>query len=169
MITLQNTMLAITATVHALMAGLFFSYSCSVVIGLGKLNDREYISSMQSINKAIQNPVFFLVFFGALVLLPVTAYMHYGKPVATGFRLLMAATVIYIIGVFAVTALGNIPLNNSLEKFDLLQASKEMIAAQRAAFENRWNNLNLVRTLSSTVTVVLIIIACLNANKSSTS
>lgn len=166
MLTLQNITLVAAATASALMAGLFFSYTYSVTLGLGKLPDAEYLASMQSINKAIQNPVFFIVFFGALLLLPVTSYMNYGKPVSARFWLLITATAIYITGVFAVTAIGNIPLNNSLEKFDLLHASKEVVALQRAAFETRWNNLNFIRTLSSTITIVLVIISCLMNNKS---
>lgn len=166
MFTFQNTVLAATAMTTALMAGLFFSYSCSVTSGLHKLPDADYIAAMQSINKAIQNPIFFIVFFGVLLLLPVSVFLNYHKPLPVRCWLLITATLIYFIGAFGVTATGNIPLNNSLEKFDLLNASKEMIAAQRAAFESRWNNLNIIRSISSLITVVLVIIACLNNDRS---
>ncbi len=166
MLTIQNTILAATATTTALMAGLFFAYSCSVTLGLQKLPDAEYIAAMQSINRAIQNPVFFLVFFGTLLLLPVSAYLNYHKPVSLKCWLLIAAMFIYFIGVFGVTAAGNIPLNNSLDKFNLANSSKEIIALKRAAFETRWNNLNIIRTLSSLLTVILIIVACITNDRS---
>jgi uncharacterized membrane protein len=38
---------------------------------------------------------------------------------------LLAATVIYLIGVFGVTVFGNVPLNNTLERFNLDSASEK--------------------------------------------
>ena len=78
------------------------------------------------------------------------------------FGFLLAATVIYLFGVFGVTVFGNVPLNNTLDRFDLESASDQITALQRANFEGRWNNLNTVRTVSSTLSVILVIIACLN-------
>jgi uncharacterized membrane protein len=164
--TVPNIILLITATCTALMAGVFYSYSTSITLGLKMLPDPEYIAAMQSINKAIQNPVFFIAFLGSLLLLPVSSYMNYSHSVSTKFLLILGATIIYLAGVFCVTAFGNIPLNNTLEKFDLLNASNEAITLQRKSFEIRWNNLNTIRTISSIVSLILIIIACINAGKS---
>ena len=78
--TASNVILVVTATCTALIAGLLYAYSCSVIPGLKSLPDAEYIVTMQSINKAIQNPVFFISFMGTLVLLPITTYMNYSQP-----------------------------------------------------------------------------------------
>ena len=159
--TLANIILLITATTTALMAGLFYAYSCSVNLGLGRLPDAEYIAAMQSINRAIQNPVFFISFFGTLILLPLSTYLHFERPPSMRFWFLLIATVIYFIGAFGVTVAGNIPLNDALDRFNLQTASQATIAAQRVLFENRWNNLNTIRTVASTITIVFVIIACL--------
>lgn len=161
----NNIVLAGATTFTALMAGLLFSYSCSVVLGLKTLPDQEYIMAMQAINRAIQNPVFFIVFMGCLVLLPLSSYLNYSIPPTKQFWLLLAATIVYVAGVFGTTAIGNIPLNNALDKFNLLNASKEAISSQRAMFETRWNNLNLLRTIASIGSLVLLIIACINSYK----
>ena len=166
MMTVSNIILALTATSIALMAGLFYSYSCSVVLGLALLPDAEYIAAMQSINKAIQNPVFFTCFLGTVLLLPISAYLNYFQPIPLRFWLLLTATILYITGVISVTAFGNIPLNNALEKFNLLNASKEKINLQRTIFETRWNNLNTIRTISSILSLTLVIIACIYPDKS---
>ena len=166
MLTTSNIILLIAATTTALMAGLFYSYSCSVNPGLGRLPDAEYIDAMQSINRSIQNPLFFVSFFGALVLLPLSAYLHYRESLSIRFWLLLIAAIVYLIGVFGITVLGNIPLNETLDKFHLLSASKEAIIAQRAKFEGRWNNLNSIRTIASTLAIILVIIACLCHHKS---
>lgn len=144
-----------------LMAGLFFSFSYSVMPALKRVPDKEFITVMQSINRAIQNPVFFIVFFGCLLLLPACTYICYRSPVTPVFRLALAATIIYFIGVFGVTALGNIPLNNALDKFNMAGASSEMITQQRTVFETRWNGLNMVRTISSALSFLLMILACI--------
>jgi len=151
-----------TATTTALMAGLFYAFSCSVNLGLARLSNAEYISAMQSINRAIQNPIFFAAFFGAPILLPLSVFLHYGQPLSVRFWFLLAATIIYLLGTFCVTIFGNVPLNNTLDRFNLQSASEEEIAVQRADFEGQWNNLNTVRTISSTLAIMLIIIACLN-------
>ena len=71
----------------------------------------------------------------------------------------MAATVIYIAGVIGVTALGNIPLNNGLAKFNILTADTISLTQQRAAFESGWNKFHLVRTMFSILTTALAIAA----------
>jgi uncharacterized membrane protein len=159
--TAVNIVLVMTAVTTALMAGLFYAFSCSVNLGLARLSNAEYVSAMQSINRAIQNPVFFAAFFGAPILLPLSVVLHYGQPLPVRFWILLAATIIYLIGTFGVTVFGNVPLNNTLNNFDLQKASEDEIAIQRINFEIRWNNLNTIRTISSTVAIALLAIACL--------
>src|SRR6185436_7442102 len=122
MLTLPVIILVVAATTTALMAGLFYAYSCSVNLGLGRLPDAEYLAAMQSINKAIQNPVFFISFFGTLAMLPLSAYLHYGQPPYMRFWCLLTATIVYLIGVFGVTIFGNVPLNETLAVFNLHSA-----------------------------------------------
>ena len=160
--TTTNIILTIAATTTALIAGLLYAYSCSVNIGLGRLADAEYISAMQSINKAIQNPLFFISFMGTLLLLPLCTYLNYGQPLSNRFCLLLISTMIYAIGVVGVTALGNVPLNEALDKFNLSSASVETIADERSKFEGSWNRFHVVRTIASIISLVLVIIACLN-------
>ncbi len=156
----SNIVLLITATLTALVAGLFYAWSCSVMLGFARLSDREFVSVMQKTNRAIQNPVFFTAFLGTPIFLPITTFLHYGQ--SPRFSLLLAATVIYLIGTFGVTMFGNVPLNNTLDRFSLESATEEDTAKQRVNFEGRWNNLNTIRTASSTIALIFIVIACLN-------
>src|SRR5688500_13358466 len=113
----STIVLIVTATTTGLIAGLFYAYSCSVNLGLGRLPDGAYLAAMQSINKAILNPVFFATFIGTFLLLPVCTYLHY-KPSSTKFIILLIATTLYVAGVFGVTMFGNVPLNGSLARID---------------------------------------------------
>ena len=159
----SNFFLLLATICAGLMSGLFYSYSCSVMPGLSRLDDYQYISAMQSINRAIQNPVFFISFFGVLILLPLVTYLKYTQPVSAVFWYLLTATVIYFIGSFLVTAIGNIPLNNSLDKFDLAKATKESLAIQRKLFEPKWAVLNNIRTVSSLLAFIFSLLACLKS------
>jgi uncharacterized membrane protein len=156
---IQQIILIVTATSTALISGLFFAYSCSVNIALGKLSDAIYIVTMQSINREIQNPMFFSTFIGTLLLLPLCTWMQYKIDVSNTFLLLMAATIIYFVGTFGVTMLGNVPLNESLDKINLQSATLEEISKLRIQFEVPWNKLHTIRTLCSVVSLVLVLIA----------
>lgn len=157
---ISNILLVIAATLTALVAGLFYAWSVSITLGLARVSDLEYISVMQSTNRAIQNPLFFAAFFGAQILLPVCVFLYYGQ--TSRFWLLLAATLIYTIGVMGVTIFGNVPMNNMLDSFEIKSATTEEVATQRKNYEGRWNNLNNIRTVSSTLAIILVIVACLN-------
>jgi uncharacterized membrane protein len=159
-VTAQNIILVVAAMTTALMAGLFYAFSCAVNFGLARLPDAEYISAMQSINRAVQNPFFFAAFFGAPILLPLSAFLHCEQTMR--FRFLLAATVVYLIGVFGVAVFGNVPLNNALDRFDFVSASDEKAARRRANFERSWNNLNHARTFCATLAVILTVVGCLS-------
>lgn len=150
--------LLITGVLTALIGGLFYAYSCSVVLGLGKLSDVEYLKAMQNINREILNPAFFMSFMGTAILLPVSAFLFRGQP---PFIFLVLASLAYLIGVFGVTVAGNVPMNDILDKFDISNAAEGAVRQMRDSFENRWNFLNNIRTGFSILSIILVICACL--------
>ncbi len=157
-----NVLLLITATLTGLSAGLLYAYACSVNLGLSQLPDKEYLAAMQSINKEILNPIFFMGFFGALILLPVSSFATYSQPVSFRFIFLIVATLVYATGTFGVTAFGNVPLNNVLAKINLQSASSVEISRIRIDFEGPWNRLHNIRTVTSIISLVFVILACLS-------
>lgn len=154
-----TVLLIITVVLTALIAGLFYAYSCSVVLGLGKLSDVEYLKAMQNINREILNPVFFMSFMGTAILLPVSTFFLRGEqPV---FIFLLLATSAYLIGVFGVTVVGNVPMNDQLDQFDISGSTAEAIKQMRDNFENRWNFLNNIRAVFSVISITLAVCACI--------
>lgn len=154
-------LLLITATIMGLTAGIFYCWSVSVTRGLAPLPDREYITAFQSLNREIQNPLFFLCFFGSAVLLPVSAWQQYDPSLPPRFWLLLAASIAYILGVIVLTIAGNVPLNEALDTFNTQTATVEEISARRTTFEGPWNRLNNIRTVVCIVCLLLTILACL--------
>jgi uncharacterized membrane protein len=158
---MKDVILFTAAMCTALIAGLFYAYSCSVNIALGKLADTEYIHAMQSINKEIQNPIFFLSFMGTLVLLPVSAWLSFDSQLSARFYFLAAAAIIYLFGVFGVTMMGNLPLNEALARFDAGKATTAQIAQYRLAFEKPWLFFHNIRTVLSVICLAAVLMSCL--------
>jgi uncharacterized membrane protein len=159
--TFENTILVVGGALTALVAGLFFGFAVAVNGGLHRLKDSEYIAAMQSINTVILNPVFYVSFFGPVVLLALAAFLHRDVS-ATRFLFLVGSAVLYIFGTFGITVVGNIPLNQQLAKFDLSTANDAEIASARARFEGPWNRLHLIRTILSIAAIILILTGCLS-------
>ena len=156
----QQITLALATLTTGLMAGIFFAFSNSVMPGLGKLPDVHILGGMQSINRVIQNPLFFLCFFVPVLLMPLAGYLHYSKPVSPAFMFIMAAFLVYLLGGFILTIAGNVPLNNALDAFNIEGASIEEMSRQRAAYESRWLMLNHIRAVACTIATLLLIATC---------
>jgi len=142
-------------TTTGLSAGLFFAWSFSVMPGLARIPDVAFIAAMQSMNRAILNPTFFVVFMGPLFLLPLSTYLSYSGAMSLRFWLLAGAAAVAGVGVFGITMAGNVPMNEALDVFDMGSASAEQIAARRAAFEGRWVFLNNIRTAFAALSLIL--------------
>ena len=161
MLSASSILLLCAALTTALITGLLYSYSCSVNPGLGRLSAEGYIAAMQSINRAIQNPLFFLSFFGTAILLPICCYMQYRLPPGNRFYLLLGAGILYITGVIGVTIFGNIPLNETLDKFNLNNADAAETLKQKLNFMKQWNRFHTIRTIASCISLLLVLIACI--------
>lgn len=161
-----NLIMLISLLLLALMAGLFFSWTVSVIPGLAKLEDKSYLEAMQSLNRAILNPAFFVVFLGSIVALPLVTFFEYKSGTNKRFYLLMIASLIYLIGSVGVTFLGNVPINNQLEVLDISTMKSEQLKSFRSGFESKWNTLNLIRTISSATAFGLFLFAILSKSES---
>ncbi|ACU05463.1 DUF1772 domain-containing protein [Pedobacter heparinus] len=156
---MKNTILFLSILTTALMAGLFYSWSISVMRGLKTLPDREFILSMQAMNRAIQNPLFFICFFGAAIFLLISCYQQFGPSLNREYYLLIAATLIYLIGVPGLTIFGNVPLNNMLDSFDVNGSSVDSLSKMRLGFEAKWNYLNNMRSIAAILSTCLLLFA----------
>ncbi len=144
-----------------LLAGLFFGFQCSIINGLGALGNKEYLLSFQSINRVIQNPVFFISFMGPVIVLPITCYLNYKIGGSNLFPYILASTLIYLIAVLGITIACNVPLNEMLDKFNIQSATDAQLLDMRAQFEAGWNKWHLVRTVASIVSFLTLIIPLL--------
>lgn len=164
--TFENLVLVVGGTLTGLIAGLLYAFNVAFVPALRAIKGTQHIAAMQAINKKIENPVFFLSFFGPTILLPLAAYLHRGTE---QFGLLVVAALLHIIGANGVTMVGNIPLNKALDKVDVDQLSEAEANRIRTEFEgpgSPWMRFHNIRTLASIAATALIFIACLSKSLS---
>jgi uncharacterized membrane protein len=153
--------LAAATVLTGLIAGVYYAFACSVMLGLGASGDRTFIEAMQNINKKIENPVFFLAFFGALIL-PAWALRTFRHD--RELRLWIAAGLaLYTVGLLTTMAV-NIPLNNQLAAAGAAARIKDP-AAVRAHFEDTWNLWNIARAILSTGAAACLARALLMAGR----
>ncbi len=157
----ETIILATAILLTGLMAGIFFTWSNAVKPGIGKLSDLEYLRALQSMNRVILNKAFIGIFLGAIIAVALVPVFHFKLFPNNIFWLFILALVTYWVGVFGVTVSGNIPLNEILDRINLESITPEEIKALRTSIEVKWNNLNLIRSISSGITFVLLIISYL--------
>lgn len=135
--------LIVAIVAAGLLAGLFYSYSCSVMPGLARADDRTFVEAMRGVNIAILNGWFALSFGGAPVLAAAAGLLHLRGDLRPALPWIIAGFVL-ILATLIITMAFNVPLNNALE------TGGGDLAALRQRFETTWVHWNLVRTLTST-------------------
>jgi uncharacterized membrane protein len=135
-------LLAASTVVVGLMAGFFYAYACSVMVGLDRVDDRTFIVSMQWINATVRNAAFAPAFFGSLVLTTAAVVAVVFARSNRGW--IVAAAVLYA-AAFLVTLTLNVPLNSQLAAARPADQISDL-AAVRVAYEGPWVRWNLVRT-----------------------
>jgi uncharacterized membrane protein len=144
----------VAAVGSALVAGVMLAFSASVMPGLGRRPASQAAAAMQSMNAAILNPVFGLVFGGTLVVclgLAVTAPFT-GDHGEAGWRALGA--LLYVVGSFGVTMAVNVPLNEALDAVD---PDSPAGAETWGRFRPRWTAWNNLRTVAGIAAAAALI------------
>ncbi|WP_294736559.1 DUF1772 domain-containing protein [uncultured Flavobacterium sp.] len=160
--------LVVVIVLTGLSAGLCFTWTNTVTKGIGVLDDFVYLQSFQQMNRAILNPMFLLVFFGPFFINVLNIFLYKGHS-KTILGLLVLALLLYFFGVVLVTIFGNVPLNEMLDKVNIALTSTEDLSALRQRFEVRWNQLHLIRTITSLFSFLLLIICLYLSGKGSIS
>ncbi len=139
-----------------LIAGLLFIFSNTVMKALSQQSAESGIATMQAINVLIINPLFLLIFIGTALLcltLAIMSLMRWSQP---GAAMLLAGSVIYLLGTLIVTMAFNVPLNNALAT---LSASSADANTQWQDYVSTWLRWNHVRTIAAITSAALLIIA----------
>jgi uncharacterized membrane protein len=151
-----DILLWFSAISAGLMAGLYFAFSTFIMTALAGIERTAGVATINAINRVILRSAFMPVFLGSSVAslaLVALGLLRRDDPGATAMA---AGGTIYFVGMFVVTMLGNVPLNNALAVTDPTQ---EADAGVWAGYLRRWTRWNHVRTLSSIAALALFILA----------
>lgn len=154
----------ITATfLCSLVGGFLFAFAIVVMPGIKGLNDAEFIRAFQLMDRIIQNgqPLFMVVWAGSAIALIITAVMGIGELNSPWLAVLIFAVLIYLLGVQLPTGLVNVPLNNKLQIYEVSAMTETDQRAARENFEGRWNRWNILRTVLSILTSLILMIVLL--------
>jgi uncharacterized membrane protein len=139
-----------------LISGVFFAFSSFIMTALARRPSAQGIAVMQSINVAVVNPLFMLVFLGTGVvclLLLLGAVSNWSLQNAP---YLLAGSLLYLIGALGVTIGCNVSLNNELA---MIQPNSSEAVSIWTKYLARWTAWNHLRTLASLGAVAMFLLA----------
>jgi uncharacterized membrane protein len=155
-VNLKLIVLLVGVLCTGLTSGLCFTWSNAVTPGIGSLDDLSFLNSFQAMNRSIINGKFLFVFFSPTIILFINTWLQ--KNSTLSFWLFLSAALLYFVGLFLVTILGNVPLNEILDKTNLDSLSTVELKSLRTKFEQPWNQWHTVRSLTSLLSFILLLI-----------
>lgn len=149
----------ILGLVTALLAGVFQSFSDFVMRGLLRAAPAGGIESMQQLNRTVFRS-FFITSFLAMVPISI-AFAIYAWFALDGLamKLIIAAALIYVPLVFIVTAAGNVPMN---EKLDKMAPTSPEAFEYWSIYGRVWTRWNTLRTFGSIATAGCYLLAAMH-------
>ena len=150
-----TTIVLVAAIGSALVGGIFYAFSSFVMKALARVPASEGIAAMRSINVAVLNPSFLGLFVGTAAISLLLALVAVGDWGSAREPFRLAGAALYLVGTFAVTAFGNVPLNDRLARVSTIDPES---LALWEHYLDRWTWLNTVRTAAATGAALLFTI-----------
>jgi uncharacterized membrane protein len=145
------------AICSGLMAGVYLAFSGFIMRSLASLEVGHAIAAMNSINVVIVRSSFMLLFSGStlvLVLLFIAGIWQWGSP--GSYRAILAGTV-YVTGMFFITAICNVPLNDALAGSDGNGAAAQDLWQKYLVQWTRWNTARAVACITTLLVCMTLI------------
>ncbi|WP_424965279.1 DUF1772 domain-containing protein [Dinoroseobacter sp. S375] len=147
-------LMQIAILAYALVGGVFLAFSDFIMRSLALSGAGA--GTMQVINREVFRWVFMGLFLGLAPLSLVMALYALLTVGGSGGLLIAMAGLVYLVGVFGVTVLRNVPLNNALA--DLTEGAPETERFWTATYLPRWTFWNSVRAGACTISAALLLL-----------
>lgn len=149
---------ATTALATALVGGVFFIFSVTIMRAFAGIPPPAAISAMQEINVVILSSAFMPLFMGtALTSTVLAVYGFLGLPASQAYWLL-AGALLYIFGSFILTIACNVPLNNGLAAVDASSSEALPVWTRYLGEWTMWNHLRTVASIASSACMIMAIV-----------
>jgi uncharacterized membrane protein len=161
--TLFQTLLMLATFLCSLVGGFLFAFAVVVMPGLRSLDDGDFIRAFQVVDRVIQKnqSLFVFVWVGSVLALVTAAVLGVWQLAGADRLLVIAAALVYVLGVQVPTVTVNIPLNNELQKLDPDTINATMRRRARDNFEPRWNRWNAIRSAWASLASILLMVLLL--------
>jgi uncharacterized membrane protein len=151
----RGALLVISTLAIGLQAGLFYTFTVSIMRTLRGVDDRTFVNVMQRINRDIQNGWFGLTFAGGLVFTVLTLVLFIGAPGSVILPIAIGL-VLYVLSL-GTTFSRNIPMNIRLDKVGKPESMSEPgLVSARKAFESAWTRANTFRGVAAGASCVAL-------------
>ena len=144
-----NISLFFSTLLCSLVTGFILTYAIVVMPGLSKLDDKEFIKAFQVTDGIIQNnqPIFILIWVGSIISVVSTIIISiFTLGLLEAWKIIFVSLV-YLIGVQAITIIIHLPLNRRIQKIDINSNNLQSLNEERKNFETKWNYFNNIRTV----------------------
>ncbi len=135
----------------ALVAGVFLGFSDFIMRGLAQAPASQGAAGMVGLNRTVYRSVFMVLLLGLVPASVALGLFALWQAEGAARVLTLAGAVSYVIGVFAVTGMGNVPMNTRLDAMD--QQPQET-AVYWPHYAQRWTQLNHIRTVGALMAAV---------------
>jgi uncharacterized membrane protein len=153
---LTSGLLWFSAIGCGLLAGLYFAFSTFIMTALGRIDQAAGVSAMNAINVEIVRSLFLPIFLGTTLSSAALAGLAIFRWSDAGAAAMLVGGVLYVLGMFVVTMVFNVPLNDALAAVD---PSSAPAATLWTRYLSDWGFWNHVRTITSTAACALFIVA----------
>lgn len=156
---LTSGLLWFSALGCGLLAGVYFAFSAFVMTALGRIGQAAGISAMNAIDVDIVRSLFMPVFLGTTLSCAVLVLLGALRWQEPGALAMICGGIVYVIGMFAVTAVFNVPMNNQLAATDPASAAAAPVWARYLADWTFWNHVRTIASLAATALFIAAIAA----------
>jgi uncharacterized membrane protein len=153
---LTSGLLWFSAIGCGLLAGLYFAFSTFIMTALGRIDQAAGIAAMNAINVDIVRSLFLPLFLATTLCSAALAGLAIFRWSEAGAIAMLVGGVLYVLGMFMVTMVFNVPLNDALAAVDPKSAAAVTLWTR---YLNDWTFWNHVRTIASTAACALFIVA----------
>ena len=150
--------LMIAGLAVALIAGVFLGFSDFIMRGLAQAPASQGAAGMVGLNRTVYRSVFMVLFLGLVPVSGTLGLLALWQFEGAARALILAGVVAYLIGVFAVTGMGNVPMNTRLEA---IYGQPRETADYWPRYVQRWTQLNHARAAGSALAALCWLAAAL--------
>lgn len=141
--------------VFGLVAGVFLTFSDFVMKSLGLAKPAAGMEAMQYINRKVYGSFFMMLLMGGSIASAAFVVYAYFKMTGDAAIWFMAGGASYVLGVFVLTLLANVPMNKRLDKMD---AETELGQAYWLKYLSVWTAWNHIRTVFSAASSICFLV-----------